>query len=201
MFGSYWFRQFSFLSLNPLRSLERRFRSFFIFLLRFHYMIVLLPFRNIQQYWHKAAPFRHQKSVLPLLCDFLLALTLLQLFSSSFSFFFFSSLPQCLVNENFNGLVDSCRLCHPNIVQLLETYEDKTKVYLIMELWVNVGLFVIVLGSLTRRLLYENRSQSNRRRTFRSHRRERFVHGEGCFGTHQTGVGGRRLHARSRRCT
>lgn len=28
------------------------------------------------------------------------------------------------------------RLTHPNIVQLLETYEDKTKVYLIMELWV-----------------------------------------------------------------
>lgn len=26
------------------------------------------------------------------------------------------------------------RLRHPNIVQLLETYEDKTRVYLVMEL-------------------------------------------------------------------
>lgn len=29
------------------------------------------------------------------------------------------------------------RLTHPNIVQLLETFEDKHKVYLVMELWVN----------------------------------------------------------------
>lgn len=28
------------------------------------------------------------------------------------------------------------RLTHPNIVQLLETYEDKSKVYLVMELYV-----------------------------------------------------------------
>lgn len=28
------------------------------------------------------------------------------------------------------------RLTHPNIVQLLETYEDKAKVYLVMELYV-----------------------------------------------------------------
>jgi len=28
----------------------------------------------------------------------------------------------------------SDRLKHPNIVQLLETYEDKSKVYLVMEL-------------------------------------------------------------------
>lgn len=33
------------------------------------------------------------------------------------------------------------RLTHPNIVQLLETYEDKTKVYLVMELWVYFRLF------------------------------------------------------------
>lgn len=26
------------------------------------------------------------------------------------------------------------RLTHPNIVQLLDTYEDKTRVYLVMEL-------------------------------------------------------------------
>ena len=29
------------------------------------------------------------------------------------------------------------RLHHPNIVELLEVHEDKTKVYLVMELWVN----------------------------------------------------------------
>lgn len=33
------------------------------------------------------------------------------------------------------------RLTHPNIVQLLETYEDKSKVYLVMELWVNFSFF------------------------------------------------------------
>lgn len=33
------------------------------------------------------------------------------------------------------------RLTHPNIVQLLETFEDKSKVYLVMELWV---LFLVV---------------------------------------------------------
>lgn len=43
--------------------------------------------------------------------------------------------PPSVPNDEFNGLsLIPCRLCHPNIVQLLETYEDKTKVYLIMEL-------------------------------------------------------------------
>lgn len=74
---------------------------------------------------------------------FLLALTLLQLFSlfffSLFSSWLFSPwhCPPSVPNDKFNGLsLIPCRLCHPNIVQLLETYEDKTKVYLIMELWV-----------------------------------------------------------------
>lgn len=69
------------------------------------------------------------------------ALTLLQqsLFSSSLSlfsshFFAFSPWDITVPLINLMDLLITCRLCHPNIVQLLETYEDKTKVYLIMEL-------------------------------------------------------------------
>lgn len=63
-------------------------------------------------------------------------------FLSSSLFFFLTSLLFHLgisIVPLMINLMDSlitCRLCHPNIVQLLETYEDKTKVYLIMELWV-----------------------------------------------------------------
>lgn len=45
-------------------------------------------------------------------------------FSSFLIFYFFLLFSQLCAN----------RLTHPNIVQLLETYEDKNKVYLIMEL-------------------------------------------------------------------
>nr|CAD7600823.1 unnamed protein product [Timema genevievae] len=39
------------------------------------------------------------------------------------------------------------RLKHPNIVQLLETFEDKHKVYLIMELQIKAAMAVIEDGS------------------------------------------------------
>jgi serine/threonine protein kinase len=41
--------------------------------------------------------------------------------------------------------------------------------------------------------------QGNGRRAFRQDRREGLIHGEGRFGSHPTGLGGRRLHARARR--
>ena len=43
------------------------------------------------------------------------------------------------------------RLHHPNIVELLEVHEEKSKVYLVMELWVrkriSVGLLYLLLSS------------------------------------------------------
>ena len=45
------------------------------------------------------------------------------------------------------------RLIHPNIVQLVETFEDKSKVYLVMELVTGGELFdrIVEKGSYTER--------------------------------------------------
>ncbi|KAG5682031.1 hypothetical protein PVAND_011423 [Polypedilum vanderplanki] len=53
-------------------------------------------------------------------------------------------------NDNDNN-IETKRLTHPNIVQLLETYEDKTKVYLVMELVTGGELFdrIVEKGSYT----------------------------------------------------
>jgi len=48
-------------------------------------------------------------------------------------FKFMQSYPHNMKLFNF-----TFRLTHPNIVQLLETYEDKSKVYLVMELYVTL---------------------------------------------------------------
>ncbi len=36
-----------------------------------------------------------------------------------------------------------CRLKHPNIVELQDVYEDRVKVYLVIELWVLHYLFIV----------------------------------------------------------
>jgi len=53
--------------------------------------------------------------------------------------------------ENEIKVLRSFRLKHPNIVQLLETYEDKTRVYLVMELVTGGELFdrIVEKGSYT----------------------------------------------------
>lgn len=50
-----------------------------------------------------------------------------------------------------DGKAESSRLTHPNIVQLLETYEDKSRVYLVMELVTGGELFdrIVEKGSYT----------------------------------------------------
>jgi len=48
-------------------------------------------------------------------------------------FKFMQSYPHNMKLFNF-----TFRLTHPNIVQVLETYEDKSKVYLVMELYVTL---------------------------------------------------------------
>lgn len=54
-------------------------------------------------------------------------------------------------NQNEADCTRGPRLTHPNIVQLLETYEDKTKVYLVMELVTGGELFdrIVEKGSYT----------------------------------------------------
>ncbi|XP_033168097.1 calcium/calmodulin-dependent protein kinase type 1 isoform X3 [Drosophila simulans] len=54
--------------------------------------------------------------------------------------------------NHFDGkCLNGTRLTHPNIVQLLETYEDKSKVYLVMELVTGGELFdrIVEKGSYT----------------------------------------------------
>uniref|UniRef100_A0A1B6LT40 Calcium/calmodulin-dependent protein kinase type 1 n=1 Tax=Graphocephala atropunctata TaxID=36148 RepID=A0A1B6LT40_9HEMI len=55
------------------------------------------------------------------------------------------------VKQSGEGLEEPYRLTHPNIVQLLETFEDKQKVYLIMELVTGGELFdrIVEKGSYT----------------------------------------------------
>jgi serine/threonine protein kinase len=59
--------------------------------------------------------------------------------------------PFALLSPNLLKAIFYFRLTHPNIVQLLETFEDKSKVYLIMELVTGGELFdrIVEKGSYT----------------------------------------------------
>lgn len=78
-------------------------------------------------------------------------------------------------NDNAAAATDTTgnRLTHPNIVQLYETYEDKSKIYLVMELVTGGELFD------------------------RSYCGKGFLHGKGCLGLNTTNTRSRRLHART----